>query len=275
VRLTFQEIARPDEHCHVHTRRFATPGAQAVHDHDFCEVFWVDAGAGVHIVNGARRALTEGLLMIVRPDDQHGFTIDDGQSFRLVNVAFPRATWGYLVGRYGQPDVMDAPLEARELALDPDGLRELGVMARDLLAGARSRMAIERFLLNLMYLLHTYRRAATPAGAPEWLEQACIAIRSPKHFVKGPSAFVRLSGRTPEHVAREARRWLGKTPTDVVNDARIAYTAARLAETDDPILDIALASGIANVSHFYRLFRARYASSPGQYRRRHQRVLGP
>jgi AraC family transcriptional regulator, dual regulator of chb operon len=274
VRLLWSDIVQPGEHCHVHTRRIAAPLAQAAHDHDFCEVFWVDEGRGVHLVNGQRRTLEAGLLFLVRPDDAHGFTVEPGQAFRLVNVAFSSATWRDLTGRYGHGDLLGEPLDARELRLEADGTRELGLVANELLGGARSRMAIERFLLNLFYLIDVRQNAATPPGAPPWLAAACVAIRNPKHFAKGPSALVRLSGRTPEHVAREARRWLGKTPTDIVNDARAAHAAARLAETDGPILDIALECGLENISHFYRLFRARYGATPGQYRRRHQRVLG-
>jgi AraC family cel operon transcriptional repressor len=274
VLLAFRDIVPPDEHCHVHTRRIMAPLAQAVHDHDFCEVFWVEEGRGVHLVNGRRRTLEAGLLLLVRPEDAHGFTIDEGQAFRLTNVAFARSTWGYVAGRYGHEALLDEPIEARELLLDAEGARELALTARELLSGARGKMAIERFLLNLLYLIDAYKRAATPLGAPPWLEAACAAIRSPRHFAKGPSSLVRLAGRTPEHVAREARRWLGKTPTDIVNDARAAHAAARLAETDVPILDILLECGLENISHFYRLFRARYGATPGQYRRRHQRILG-
>jgi AraC family cel operon transcriptional repressor len=241
-------------------------------------VFWIDDGEGWHLVNGERRRLLPGALTLVHSDDQHGFQAEEGQSFRLVNVAFPRKTWSYLVRRYAPPsgDPMARPLSEREFCLAAPHLTELGIMTGELVGGARGASSVERFLLNLLYLLTIARPPAIAANqAPAWLRDACRGIGDPRVFPEGTAALVRLSGRSAEHVAREVRRWLGKTPTDVVNDARLAHAASRLTETDDAILRIAFDCGFENVSHFYRLFRAQYGATPGQYRSRRQRVIDP
>jgi AraC family cel operon transcriptional repressor len=79
-------------------------------------------------------------------------------------------------------------------------------------------------------------------------------------------ALARLAKRSPEHVAREFRRYLNWTPTDVINDARMSYAADRLAASDDKITTIALDCGLENLGHFYRLFQARYGCTPRAYR---------
>jgi AraC family cel operon transcriptional repressor len=248
-----------------------------VHEHDFHEVFWIDDGQGWHLVNGERRKLLPGALTLVRSDDRHGFQADEGRSFRLVNVAFSRKTWSYLVRRYApsQGDPMKKDLSGREFMLSAPHLTELGIMTSELVGGARNASSVDRFLLNLLYLLTVARPAGAAEQAPAWLRDACRAIGDPQLFPEGTSALVKLTGRSPEHVAREVRRWLGKTPTDVVNDARLAHAASRLTETDDAILRIAFDCGFENVSHFYRLFRGRYAATPGQYRARRQRLVDP
>jgi AraC family cel operon transcriptional repressor len=249
-----------------------------VHEHDFHEVFWIDDGEGWHLVNGERRKLSPGALTLVRSDDRHGFQADEGKSFRLINVAFPRKTWSYLVRRYAPAmgDPMHTDLAGREFLLSAPHLTELGIMTGELIGGARSASSVDRFLLNLLYLLTVARpAAATSAEIPAWLREACRGIGDPRLFPEGTSALVRLSGRSAEHVAREVRRWLGKTPTDVVNEARLAHAAARLTETDDAILRIAFDCGFENVSHFYRLFRTQYGATPGQYRARRHRLVDP
>ncbi|MBC8009733.1 MAG: helix-turn-helix transcriptional regulator, partial [Burkholderiales bacterium] len=100
-----------------------------------------------------------------------------------------------------------------------------------------------------------------------WLSDACAAIQEPRHFVGGTPALARLAGRSPEHLAREMRRHLRRTPTDVVNAARLTHAAQQLATTSRPIIDIAGECGFEGLGHFYKLFHARYATSPLRYRR--------
>jgi len=278
MRLHFRDFTSPEERCHFQVRRITSTSGTAVHSHDFHEVFWIDDGEGWHLVNGERRKLAPGALTLVHADDRHGFQADEGQSFRLVNVAFARKTWSYLVHRYAprDGDPMATALTSREFFLSAPHLTELGIMTGELVGGARSASSVERFLLNLLYVLTVARPAsATTTEAPGWLREACRGIGDPRVFPEGTAALVRLSGRSAEHVAREVRRWLGKTPTDVVNDARLAHAASRLTETDDAILRIAFDCGFENVSHFYRLFRTHYGATPGQYRARRQRLIDP
>ena len=49
----------------------------------------------------------------------------------------------------------------------------------------------------------------------------------------------------------------------------------RLATSDEPITSIALDCGLENLGHFYRLFHARYGSTPRGYRLRQRAVVDP
>lgn len=70
-----------------------------------------------------------------------------------------------------------------------------------------SRLALDRFLMNLVGELSTmlanpYRRC------PAWLQEAAAELeRQPEHLKLGSRALAVLAGRTPEHVARELRRF--------------------------------------------------------------------
>jgi AraC-like DNA-binding protein len=55
-------------------------------------------------------------------------------------------------------------------------------------------------------------------------------------------------------------------PTELVNTARMNYSARQLAQTAQPIVDIALDCGLNNLSHFYALFRQRFGESPRKCR---------
>ncbi len=275
--LEFRTFVAAERACHAAARSMSEDHGCALHSHDFHEVFWVDHGRGIHLVNGEERALETGLLVAVAASDVHGFTALPGQTFRLVNVAFALDTWRYMIDRYAptRGDLMQRPIGEREFRLTASALAELTLVAREVLKGKLDRRAAERFLLNVLYLADRSGDGEFPNNAPRWLCDACLAIRDKRRFVRGTQAFVKLCGYSAEHVARQTRRFLGKTPTDVVNAARLEWAAQRLGECDDAVVDVALECGFGNLAHFYRLFRNHYGTSPAEYRRRQQELLAP
>jgi AraC family cel operon transcriptional repressor len=140
--------------------------------------------------------------------------------------------------------------------------------AERLAGAARPRVLVDGFLMDLPALLSAAAAARERELAPEWLTAACRQLNAPEHFAGGTPALARLAGRSPSHVARATVRWLGVTPTDLVNAARMDYSARELATTTRPIMEIAFDCGLNNLSHFYALFRQRYGISPRRYRLR-------
>jgi AraC family cel operon transcriptional repressor len=269
--LRIGEFVRPPDACHFHRARVRPGLPPDPHTHDFTEVFWIEEGDGWEMLDRVPRAVRTGSLALVHPRDEHSFGADAGHALNLANLAFPVSAWEELRRRcfVGEDDLFaaDAP---RRFELSADDLAELMAFGDELDAGARTRAALERFLLNLAHLL-AHRRRATPA--PAWLSDAVSRLREPEQLQRGTHALVALCARSPEHVAREARRCYGKTPTDLVNDARIAWAARRLIASEQPIIDICLECGLSNLGHFYRLFRDRHHASPQRWRERQRRIV--
>jgi AraC family cel operon transcriptional repressor len=110
--------------------------------------------------------------------------------------------------------------------------------------------------------------------APDWLHTACREIRKERHLAPGLESFYRLAGRSPDHIARACRAHLGISPTEIVNAARLEHAAARLSATDDAILNIAHDCGLPNLAHFYKLFSARFGTTPRRYRMHARLIVG-
>jgi AraC family cel operon transcriptional repressor len=53
----------------------------------------------------------------------------------------------------------------------------------------------------------------------------------------------------------------------------MAYAARQLEMSDQGIVEIALDCGLGNLSYFYSLFRAHFASTPRAYRLSHRMPL--
>lgn len=259
--LAWQQTA-PHDAFHI-ARSWKTPTTSTPpHTHDFAEVFWIDTGKGRQTGPTGVQPLRTGDIIFIRPTDIHA--LESAGRMQLTNVAFPADTYRWIRDRYPTPWT-DAPTPA-VLQLDSAQLHRLSRAAEELFNAPRTRLFIERFLLNLLHLLTPPPQPALPVESPPWFRQACFEIVKPEHFRTGTLEFAKLAGRTPEHVARVTRELLHETPSTVVNRARMQYAARQLAMTDTMIMDIALDCGLTNLSHFYRLFRQQYGMTPKAYR---------
>lgn len=272
--LTWQSVVRGDEAFHV--ARSFLEGPRGLHAHDFAEVFWVAAGAGRHLLHGGESPLTAGDLVCMRPEDAHDYAATPGLPLHLVNLAFPRDTLDFLRRRYpdtGEQLWPQAGRWPRQYRLAPALLAELDAEADALAAYRGSRLALERFLLNLAWRLREAAPGALAPPPPPWLRQALTRFRESGAFVEGVPALVRLAGRSHAHVTRAIHAHCGQTPSALVQELRLEHAAGQLVLTQHKVADVAHACGYASVAHFYACFQARYGETPRQYRQRHLALI--
>jgi len=261
-----------------HAARSATTRARPLryHGHDFAELFWVDAGRGIHRINEASVPLLPGSLVLMRPSDCHGIDPTGRETVTVTNIAFPRETLDFLGQRYfseKETAFWHAGKYPVTRQIDPSQLRRFNRWADELSQAPRQRIHVERFLLNVLAELSLEQSDAPLDDAPDWLTQACRTIQKQEYFSGGVEKFLRLCGRSREHAARTVRHYLGVTPTDYVNGIRMAYAMRQLEMGNRDILEIALDCGIENLSHFYSLFRNRTAMTPRAYRLSHRKPV--
>jgi AraC-like DNA-binding protein len=64
-----------------------------------------------------------------------------------------------------------------------------------------------------------------------------------------------------------------KTFMETIIEYRLNYAIQQLVQTDKPISEISYESGFGDVSHFYKMFKAKMNLSPLNYRKRFMRNL--
>lgn len=268
------DYLQPAEMFHFARKDLETRPPRALHTHDFFELMLIERGRAIHRINGEETVLSAGDLVFIRPTDQHGLMADPDEGCRILNVMFRRETASFLRARYATEFAgrffwreTPAPLTLR---LAGAQFERAVNMTLSLRAAAPTRVRIEHYLLSAMTFVlddvETIDRAA-----PGWLVAACQAARQPEVFRKGGTGFIDATGRGREHVCRQARRFLGATPTQYVNRIRIQHAAMLLGGTSMKLELIAEECGLRNMSHFHKLFREAYGAPPAQYRRRRRR----
>jgi AraC family transcriptional regulator, dual regulator of chb operon len=100
-----------------------------------------------------------------------------------------------------------------------------------------------------------------------WLSEALNRFDQEVFFTKGLEGLIEVCGyRSIEHISREMKKQIHMTPSEVVNEIRLAYAAKRIKETTDKIIDISFDVGYNSLSYFNRLFKKAYGITPLQYR---------
>jgi len=87
------------------------------------------------------------------------------------------------------------------------------------------------------------------------------------NFLIYPS-IAKIAGRlgvSPEHLSREFKRNYTVTPSSYLHQLRVAEATSRLA-AGEPIVEIAMDVGYNDLSRFYKQFRKKTQTSPGECR---------
>jgi len=265
---SWHEFGRSELAFLVRSRRPIASCHHPGHKQDHAEIIFFESGAGTLSHDGGRFQLCPDNLAFIRPNDRHQISIEKGSVLSF--LFFPSETVRFLGDRYFQ-DGHDF-FWGKEKSLSPIALNKReALMVKEWvtrLSGAdqTDRLESERFLMNIFSLLSESEKAEEHDGMPAWLRQALADIRNPINARGGTKTFFRLTKRSSRYTAAMLKKHLGITPSEVVNQARMAYVAEQLTATDEAILDIARSAGYKTPSHFYRIFYSHYRMKPFRYR---------
>jgi AraC-like DNA-binding protein/quercetin dioxygenase-like cupin family protein len=288
--LALREIFPRGQDFHVN-RQTLDDRARDPHTHrDFLEYVLVLKGTLAQRINGVECQHQAGELFLVRERDEHAVYAAPGQRARFWNIAFP-VTVAAEALRY--LDALPAlntlrgpgPLLVKPLALPGhrDFARRLEAAAGRFPGAALPLrvLLVEVFSLLLPGLAsapwagRARDASAEPYAPPEWLTDLCAALQEPGRFLTDVQTLPHLAHKSPEHLARSFRKYLGTTPSEYLNALRLDWAAARLAGSSDKILAIALDAGFNEAGYFYRRFKERFGLPPKQYRERARRLADP
>ncbi|WP_112874965.1 GlxA family transcriptional regulator [Paracoccus endophyticus] len=77
-----------------------------------------------------------------------------------------------------------------------------------------------------------------------------------------PAVLARDAGMSMRQLERLFARYLNRTPKRYYMETRLARARNLLAQTDMPVIEVALACGFSSTAHFSKCFRAQYGATP-------------
>ena len=129
-----------------------------------------------------------------------------------------------------------------------------------------SALIIDGLMLEMMGEATRRDRLKNDAHPPRWLEQAREILHA--DFAKSLKLadIAQAVGVHPVHLAQTFHKSYRCTVGDYVRQLRIEYACQQLATSESPIVEIALAAGFCDQSHFTRTFKRLTGTCPSQYR---------
>jgi AraC family transcriptional regulator len=242
----------------VYPARFRTPR----HSHKQALFCYVVQGDYTETYGGKTRECSQSALLFHPADETHAEHFHDsgGRSF-IIEIA---PEWLERVREYAA--VADDPAEFHG---GPHELLARRLYKEFTLMDGVSPLVIEGLMLEMIgetARLNAYNSRISADQTPRWLQQARDLLHARFTERLTLSEVASDVGVHPVHLAQAFHKSYQRTVGDYVRQLRIEYACHELAASDTPIVQIALAAGFCDQSHFTRTFKRLIGVAPSQYR---------
>lgn len=254
----------------------------ALHWHDQMEIIYIKKGSGTVSVNLQSMPVSAGCIIPVLPGEMHGIEGTPGIRMEYENIIFSLSILDSAEENDWCRLHVIAPLMNGTMTfprpIHPGTVFHAQVSsAVDRADKACSERQDGYFLLvkSAMYelLFQLYQNRSTdviPQNTKHMESLKSLLGWIKQHYTESITVdqAASFAGYSPAHFMRLFKEETGQTFVQFLNDYRLASASYRLAETGDPISEVAACCGFTNFSYFIRLFRKKFNVSPGEYRKK-------
>lgn len=137
--------------------------------------------------------------------------------------------------------------------------------------GESSLLAVEGLAFEILAEIVRSQPSRTDATTQSKLDQAKEFLEANFAVPFTVAEAAQSVGLHPVYLAALFRKTLRCTMKDYVRRLRVNFAAAKLAESAEPLVDIGMAAGFVDQSHFCRTFKYLIGMTPSEYRTHHQK----
>lgn len=134
--------------------------------------------------------------------------------------------------------------------------------------GDESPLVVEGLVLELIAEASRSRKRLSAAAPPPWLQQARDFLYEQFSAPISLSLVAQFVGVHPVYLATSFRRHYRMSIGDYLRRRRVEFACHKLSTSKESLVDIALAAGFSNHSHFSRIFKQVTGMTPANYRAR-------
>lgn len=248
-----------------------------MHDHEFSELVYVDAGSITHLHEGGTERLNAGDFFVIHPGKRHGYA-DPTRNISYYNVLFdrhvtlppPQLANSRLVNAiYGQA----APNPSVIARAKGKTAKRIGEILRSMKCEndgdePMADTVIAGLFVSLLALLSRVIPGSSDADRqPDPVQVAADFLKAnfTRHVQVADAA---KSAGVSECVLRRAFvDRIGVTPGDYLTDLKTDCAVRLLQTTELPLSEIAARAGFHDASHLFRTLRLKRNAAPADFRK--------
>jgi AraC-like DNA-binding protein len=236
------------------------------HRHTFYEIVYVTGGTGSHVVDLASWPLRPPHLCAIVPGQVHHWdNVRDLDGFVVLftdDFLLDHPTDRDLLRKLSERPWLSPEEPARIVQLITD-------MHDEYCGGAEGVESVLRALLHVLIVraARLTEVATAPPPARAGAVAAQFASLNGQTDLWSVQAYAERIGVTPGYLTEAIKTATGRTPSQLIREARVHEAKRLLARTDLSVRQIAARTGFADPAYFCRFFRRETGQSPGDFRR--------
>lgn len=243
------------------------------HTNDYYEVFYIVSGNVKYTCNSSGLDLGANKLILVKPKiDVHAFKpIKESGYVRRdikIKIDFFNEVCNFLSSdilvKITRSSFISADLSTEEIQ-ELEGLSKKAENATD----TESALIIYKTLTSslICHLFAKSNQATADSSLPEWFSDLLKCFKDAEYLKNGLPAILSTTFYNHAHICKVFKKYTGMTMTEYLSEARLDYAAYLLLNTNQPVTNICYSLGFVSSSHFNKLFREKFNTTPLKYRK--------
>ena len=251
-----------------------------LHTHNYWEVFLLTSGKLNHFINDEFMVIQKQDLFIIRPTDVHCFyQIGDIQS-QHINFMITEETLKNMLDPLSPnlysfllqyPKHICLHLKEWEFNGFSDIVSKLYLHKSHLSKTTITKMFISEAVKYAYFQLYStetdlYEPKSVPP--PDWLTELLNRMNSVQYIALPLTDVCEDIAFSQVHINRLFKQYMGTTIGSYFNNIKLKYACKLLETSNFTVLEIASHIGYSSLSHFNRIFKAKFGCTPKEYRQK-------
>lgn len=250
-----------------------------IHWLEYYEIAIILSGKCIHAINGKQYPIEQGTLFLLTPADFHTLIIPIGAKISIMGAMFDEGALDDQLRQWifsDQPDfnfkLMDQDMEivknAFHLMVSEYQKPNLGSLR--LTKNALEQILIYFARVNKEQIKQSLDRKILPSIHFNSMQKALLYIH---HHFRQPLNLELVASQanlSSNYFSERFHEITGETFQHYVQNLRLRFAAGLLAASNLSVVDVMMASGFNDPSHFGRIFKKQYQLTPRQFRLKNQ-----
>lgn len=240
------------------------------HDHIFFEFAICTKGSYTNVINGKKKEITKGNIILLRPQDRHFFKSSVGHTHYDVYV--PESKLKSICESIS-PELFDnltsAPLQLNFTVSDHDlQLIESEITAinntteKNVMLEASHTCVVSKIITA--WLKNYYARKE---NYPLWISTLIQQMMAENSLSIPLNQLIDNTNFSHSYVCRQFKKYTGKTVQEYFSDIKFAYALSLLQDKNVNVSEIAECLNYSSVSNFTMAFKKKYGTTPTEYKK--------